>query len=131
MRFSLPIPADSVIRIKVPDEISISDNSGTQTYLNTISNGRTSLKFEKTGQSIVITDAVPSYKEAGSFLNLEFSKVQTPISSAETSSFEIQIDRKVGTQTYAIEGISEGVTLRTEPQELTDFDFRSDNMNVF
>lgn len=75
IKFNLPIPADSVVRIRLPDEIAISDISGTQTFINTISNGRKFLKFEQTGQQVVITDAVTSYQDSGQLLNLIFSKV--------------------------------------------------------
>ena len=38
--------------------------------------------------TVTIVDAIPSYKSANSMIYLEFQKVKTPISNAETSSFK-------------------------------------------
>ena len=81
--------------------------------------------------TVVITNAFSSYKTAESSLNLAFSQIQTPISSAETSPFEFHIEEVVGSVAYAIESNTRGVTIRTEPEELTDYDFRTSNSSVF
>jgi hypothetical protein len=40
---------------------------------------------------VTITDAIQSYKEEGSLILLRLSEVQTPTSSAETSSFSFEL----------------------------------------
>lgn len=57
--------------------------------------------------------------------------MKTPVSSAETSAFQFQIEEVVNGEAYPIEGNSQGVTVRTQAQVLTDFEFESTNRQVF
>lgn len=57
--------------------------------------------------------------------------MKTPISSAETSAFQFQIEEVVNGEAYPIEGNSQGVTLRTQAQVLANFEFESSSRQVF
>ena len=46
---------------------------------------------------------------------LLFSQVMTPISSAETQSFQFQVLESINGELFATEGLSTGITIRTLP----------------
>jgi hypothetical protein len=57
--------------------------------------------------------------------------VRTPVSSAETSAFQFQIEEVVNGEAYPIEGNSQGVSVRTQAQVLANFEFESSSRQVF
>lgn len=81
--------------------------------------------------TVIIKNAISTYKEGDSFIYLTFSKIKTPVSSAQSSDFAFQIEQVVNGETYPIEGNSQGVAVRTEPERLTIFDFISNDREVF
>ena len=81
--------------------------------------------------TVIIKNAISTYKEGDSFIYLTFSKIKTPVSSAQSSDFVFQIEQVINGETYQIEGNSQGVAVRTRPQRLTNFDFMSNDRKVF
>ena len=57
--------------------------------------------------------------------------MKTPVSSAETSAFQFQIEEVVKGEVYPIEGNSQGVSVRTQAQVLANFEFGSSTRQVF
>ena len=99
LRLLNPAPAGSHIRVTFPPEVKLTDASQSQTYLTSVLqqgriSGRMEFRLEASAgaikDTVVITDAMPSYRDAGSSINLKFQKIQTPVSSAETSNFKFQ-----------------------------------------
>jgi len=77
--------------------------------------------------TIIIKDAFPIYVEPGNTMYLIFQQIQTPVSSAETSSFDFLISEIYEGNLYQIEGNKVGVSIRTDPLVLTSYYFSTSN----